>query len=117
MKGSKRWIIICVSIFMIISLSRSVVDLWERRKIVKEEEKRLVQIEKRHQELMEKLKTVQTPSFVEKEARERLGMAKEGDTVIIMDASGLPPDERIGILSQDQPGDMPNWKRWWGLFF
>ena len=117
MKGKGRWIIICVSIFMIISLSRSVVDLWERRKIVTEEQARLARIEKRHGELSEKLKTVQTPSFVEKEARERLGMAKAGDTVIIMDTGSLPKEEQVGILLRDNSGEMPYWKQWWGIFF
>ncbi|KKS88073.1 MAG: hypothetical protein UV63_C0043G0002 [Microgenomates group bacterium GW2011_GWC1_43_11] len=51
MKGKIRWIILLVSIFMIISLSRSVVDLWERRNIVQEEQKRLSQLEKKHEEL------------------------------------------------------------------
>jgi len=102
---------------MIISLSRSVVDLWERRKIVKEEKERLVQVEKKHEDLTEKLNMVQTSAFVEKEARERLGMAKAGDTVIIMDTNSTFPKEREGILSTDPSGQIPNWKRWWQIFF
>ena len=102
---------------MIISLSRSVVDLWERRKIVKEEQERLTQLEKRHEELTKKLKMVQTPGFIEKEARERLGMAKEGDTIIIMDTSSTAQKERVGILSTNPSGQLPYWKRWWQIFF
>jgi hypothetical protein len=102
---------------MIISLSRSVVDLWERRKIVKEEQERLTQLEKRHEELTEKLKMVQTPGFVEKEARERLGMAKEGDTIIIMDTNFTVQKERVGMISNESSGQLPYWKRWWQMFF
>ena len=117
MRERNRWIIIAVSVFMIISLSRSVVDLWERRKIVKEEQERFSQVEKKHKELTEKLNMVQTPAFVEKEARERLGMAKAGDTVIIMDTSTTSPKERVGILSTNPSGQIPSWKRWWQMFF
>jgi cell division protein FtsB len=116
MGGKIRWIIILVSMFMIISLSRSVVDLWERRKILEVEQKRLTQLEQKHKELEQKLRMVQTPAFVEKEARERLGMAKEGDTVIIMGNSSLPQD--TGKESQlDNSPILPYWKRWWRIFF
>jgi cell division protein FtsB len=117
MKNKNQWIIIFVSIFMIVSLSRSVVDLWERRKIVKEEQERLALVEKKHQELTEKLKMVQTPAFVEKEARDHLGMAKPGDTVIIMDTSSDNEKEHEGILSTNSSGQVPYWKRWWMIFF
>ena len=117
MKGKIRWIIVCVSVFMIISLSRSVVDLWERRKIVKEEQIRLAQIEKKHDALTKKLEMVQTPAFVEKEARERLGMAKPGETVIIMDTNTYSEHSQPGSLSADPSTQTPNWKRWWGVFF
>ena len=117
MRERNRWIIILVSLFMIISLSRSVVDLWERRKIVKEEQDRLSQVEKKHKELTEKLNMVQTPAFVEKEARERLGMAKAGDTVIIMDTGTTSPKEREGIPATDSSGQLPYWKQWWQMFF
>ncbi|HCM82250.1 MAG: Septum formation initiator [Candidatus Gottesmanbacteria bacterium GW2011_GWB1_44_11c] len=116
MKGKIRWIILLVSIFMIISLSRSVVDLWERRNIVQEEQKRLSQLEKKHEELTKKLEMVQTSAFVEKEARDRLGMAKEGETIIIMGESPLP--QNTG--KAPQPGNspmLPNWKQWWKIFF
>jgi cell division protein FtsB len=116
MRGGIRWIIILVSIFMIISLSRSVMDLWERRKILEVEQKRLTQLEQKHEELEQKLKMVQTPAFVEKEARDRLGMAKEGETVIIMGDSSLPQD--TGKQTQlDTSSMLPYWKQWWRIFF
>jgi len=117
MKGKIRWIVIFVSLFMIVSLSRSVVDLWERRFIVKKEQDRLIQLEKKHQELTDKLHLVQTSSFVEKEARERLGLAKEGDTVIIMDTNTYPENARTGNSSGITSTQIPYWKQWWGVFF
>ena len=116
MKKNFHWLVIAVSVFMIISLSRSVVDLWERQKIVKQEEKRLQEIEKKHDELAKTFETVQTNAFVEKEARERLGMAKAEDTVIIMDTSPLlQTKNEEGFI--DQSIGVPNWKLWWQVFF
>lgn len=111
-----RWIVIFVSIFTIISLSRSVVDLWERRTIVEQEQRRLREFEKKHEDLTQKLQIVQTPEFVEREARERLGMAKEGETIILLDGSSLPDDTGKEIQVDNAP-TLPYWKRWWQVFF
>ncbi len=109
-----QWVIIAVSLFMIISLSHSVVDLWGRRSIVGQEEARLKETQKRHDELTKRLQTVNTETFVEQEARERLGLAKEGDTVIIMNTNPLPGGEQ----PKDEFGEpIPNWKQWWQVFF
>jgi len=123
MSGKIRWIVIFVSLFMIISLSRSIVDLLEKRVIVKQEQERLSVLSKKHEELTKKFEMVQTPAFIEKEARERLGMAKEGETVIIMgesraesrDDSSFPQAE--GKALNDVSRQEPNWKRWWQVFF
>ncbi len=113
-----HWIIVLVSIFMIISLSGSVMDLWGRRTVVEKERERLTQLEKKNTELTKKLEMVETTAFVEKEARERLGMAKEGDTVIIMDDSSMPPSGNSGTTNGNtSSGQLPNWKRWWHVFF
>lgn len=117
MGGKVRWIVICISIFIIISLSRSVADLWQRRSIVEQERKRLSELEKKHTELTEKFETVQTPAFVEREARERLGMAKEGETIIILEDSSMPQDLKFVRSNNDTPEQLPYWKRWWQVFF
>jgi len=118
MRRNIRLIVILVSIFLIISLSRSVVDLWGRRTIVEEEKQRLSDLEKKHEELVRKLEMVQTPAFVEKEARERLGMAREGETIIIVDESFVPGEysENTGGVP-DGSDTLPYWRRWWQVFF
>ena len=112
-----RWIVILVSVFMIISLSRSVVDLWGRRNIVEQEQKRLSELEKKHEELVKKHDLVQTPAFIEREARDRLGMAKEGDTVILMDQSSVGKSSSQKTTEYGFSEELPNWKQWWGVFF
>lgn len=117
MSGKIRWIVILVSLFMIISLSQSVVDLLEKRAIVKQEQERLSDLKEKHEELTKKFEMVQTPAFIEKEARERLGMAKDGETVIIMGDSSLPQQQAEGKVLNDLSRPESNWKRWWQVFF
>lgn len=105
---------------MIYSLSRSVIDLWQRRTIVGEEQKRFAVAQKRHEELTKKLEMVQTPAFVEQEARDRLGLAKEGDTILFIDNSPDKNDTTSVVSDSPLEGDrhqLPNWKRWWQVFF
>lgn len=116
MKGNFRWILIAISVFAIINLSGSVLDLFQRRNIIRDEQKRLDALKKRHDELTQRLAYVQTPAFVEQEAREKLGMAKEGETVILTDQT-MPLPDTVDMHKQVSSGDLPNWKRWWRIFF
>jgi len=119
MGNNIRWVIILVSAFMIISLFPSVVDLWERRKIIDQEQQRLTELNKKHEELTKKFEMVQTPAFIEKEARERLGMAKAGETIILTDQTSQADTPRA-LLKESGDGTsvkLPYWKRWWQVFF
>jgi len=74
-----------------------------------EEDKRAFLEEKKHR-LEEKKEYVQTSDFVEKEAREKLGLGQSGQVRII-----LPPLELIPtpVLVRS----LPCWQRWYQLFF
>jgi len=62
----------------------------------------------------ERLKTqleyVQSDEFVEREAREKLGLGKPGETVVIVPTPGRVQDS--GFKIQDEP----NWRKWWRLY-
>lgn len=61
--------------------------------------------------LKERLSYVQSNQFVEEEARDKLGLVKDGEYIVI----APPPTDKI-----KQPENIdarPNWKKWWELFF
>lgn len=61
--------------------------------------------------LKERLSYVQSDQFVEEEAREKLGLVKEGEYIVI----APPPTDKV---KEDETIDTrPNWKKWWELFF
>ena len=107
------WIIVIVSIVSIISLTQSTWDLWKRRDIVGVRKQTLEGIKKKNAELKSQLETVKSPFFIEREAREKLGMAKEGETIILLGSSsnGSP------MTNHNTTPETPNWKQWWQLFF
>ncbi len=83
---------------------------------IKKEETRLVKLRKENEELKKRAEEVGKDIFFEKEARNKLGLGKEGETIVV-----LPDDETLRKLAlkreeeQDTLPD-PNWKKWLKLF-
>jgi len=71
----------------------------------------LDRVKAENERLIREKSKVDSPDFVEEEARNRLGMSRPGETIVVL------PEE----LQQPLPGvyreDKPNWKRWLELFF
>ncbi len=74
-------------------------------------ENTLNQEQTKNQYLKEKLFYVKTNKFVEEEARDKLGMLKDGEYFVIAPTS-TPLDQRKIVID-----DRPNWEKWWELFF
>lgn len=82
-----------------------------------EAQKKLEQLEKEQAELLQMKQQVDSPNFEEKEARDKLGLAKPGEIVVV-----LPPEDVLKKLAPDyDPEDyiqeQPIFKRWIDLFF
>lgn len=101
-----------VSLVLIVGLSRSIVDHWQKGGIISERQQALEREEARNRELQAKLEEATSSAFIEKEAREKLGLVKEGDTVVLIDRT-----ENSELNDQAKTEDLPNWKKWWKLFF
>lgn len=63
--------------------------------------------EKLKQELQYKL----SQEYKEAEIRNKLGLAKPNETVVIL------PDEDKKDDGKSNKKELPNWKKWWRLFF
>lgn len=109
-----RLLIVGISLSVVVSLSRSVWRLWKKQDVVHEREVVLEQEKEVNIKLNKELDEAKTPQFVEREAREKLGMVKEGETVVIM-PNDQYPISNIQIKSEEDT--LPNWKKWWRLFF
>lgn len=107
-----RLIIGVVSLFVSVGLVRSIVDHWHKRTIVSERQEALGREEQRNRELVAQLEEATSAAFIEKEAREKLGLVKEGDTVVLMTNDKLQKTHETTMQET-----APNWKKWWKLFF
>ena len=111
---SKRLITFFISLFsliFIVNISRSIYSLWQKGGLVAEREKVRDALKKENNDLTEKLKNVESSEFIERQAREKLNLQREGEVVVV-----LPQDVAIESKPQVQT-EVPNWQKWWRLFF
>jgi len=108
-----RLIIGVVSVFVSVGLVRSIIGHWQKRTIVTDRQEAYRLEQARNQELTRKLEEATSSAFVEKQAREKLGLVKPGDTIVLLDTSQNP--ELNDQINTDD--GIPNWKKWWKLFF
>lgn len=71
-------------------------------------------LEARNKDLQKKLLQIQSPEFIEEQARDKLGLAKKGETVVVI------PEEKLKlVLGASSPAQirLPNWLGWLKVFF
>mgnify|MGYP001594732831 CR=1 FL=1 len=103
--------IIIIGLLLIVNLTRSIVELLGSWNKIDEVKKEMEFSQKKNDELKIKLEKVQSREFIEKIARDKLGLAKEGETVVIL-PSIEPEATKSGVET-----NLPNWQKWWQLFF
>ncbi|MDO8571801.1 MAG: septum formation initiator family protein [bacterium] len=105
-----RIALIILAAGIIIGLSRSILSLRGRNGIVSERESKLKEVQAEHDLLQRKLAEAESPSFIEKEARNKLGMVRDGEVLVLL-------EENTGVpQSEENQADLPNWKQWVALF-
>lgn len=110
-----RLIITMGSLLLVVSLSRSILNLWGKYDIVRERQQELDREKDRNAKLKAEFEQVQRPEFIEREAREKLGMVKEGEAVVLLPKSQIPNSN--DQTSDNKKENLPKWKLWWRLFF
>ncbi len=111
-----KWVqilIILVGIGLIVSLSRDILRLLRSADELKLAAQKVEELQKESESLAQKKGYYQSESFIEEEARNKLNMAKEGETVVI-----LPPNlkEVIGRKENQLTKPLSNWYQWLNLF-
>lgn len=112
-----KYLLILGLLAVIFSMGRTVVGLLEKGEALNEVRSEVEKLKKEQEELLRKKEQVQNDEFIEKEAREKLGLAKEDETVVV-----LPKEEILKRLapkpeeeSTNKP--LPIWRRWVEMFF
>lgn len=107
------WLVVAVSILLMVNLSRGVWGLWQARERVIKAQQKVDNLRAEKEKLEEDLKYQLSDEYAEREIRDKLNLAKPGETVLI-----IPPVTPIAtpstILTQPKNDfiDQPIWRRW-----
>lgn len=103
--------IVIFLLFIIKNIVVSIINLNQNSQIVTNLINQERDEKKQNQFLKERLYYVNTNEFIEKQAREKLGMVKSGEHIVLAPPASSTSSE---IKINDT---IPNWKKWWKLFF
>lgn len=117
MKRYFRPLALIVCIGLIVSMGRTTISLLGKRGLVDQEAKKVEELEAEQARLLEIKERVGSDSFIEKEARDKLGLAREGESIVV-----LPPPEVLRRLAppledEEYSQDLPIYERWKKMFF
>jgi len=111
-----NYLLIFIFLLMLVSLIRNVLRVVESNKRIGKAQDQVEKLKKENEELEEKLAVTRSEGYIEKQLRDKLGLAKEGEIVIVL------PDEKIletlapSLEEEEETLPDPNWKKWLKLF-
>lgn len=110
------YILVFISILLIISLVRNIKKVKEAQSRIDKVRERVEKLKKENEELSKQAEAIQAEEFIEKQLRDKLGLAKPGEIVLV-----LPDAETLRKLSPQIPEEEetlpdPNWRKWLHLF-
>lgn len=108
-------------VFLLVLFSVSLGKEITRRVEVNQEigslEDEIQQLESRNAELNDLLAYLNTSALVEKEARLKLGLQKDGEKVLVIPGVGGDAAHLSEVQHQEIQEAIPNPQKWWRYFF
>ncbi len=112
-----NYLLIFIFLLMFVSLIRNILRVVESNKRIEKAQDQVERLKKENEELEEKLAVTKSEGYIEKQLRDKLGLAKEGEIVIVL------PDEKIletlapKLEEEEETLPDPNWKKWLKIFY
>jgi len=110
------YFILLLLVLMTASIIRNIGKVRAIRNEVAKEKERIEKLKAENEELQRKIEETQSDEFIERQIRDKLGLTKEGEIVVVL------PDEEIlrslapKIENEEDTLPDPNWKKWLKLF-
>jgi cell division protein FtsB len=95
--------------FFLINLVRSFFSVAEKGKVLTDAESRLLFVKDQNDRLKREYARTQSPDYIEKQAREKLNLGKDGEYVVL-----LPPISPIPTVMPTPI--LENWEKWAKVF-
>lgn len=111
-----RFVFVFLCFLLLLSVARNILRMKKVNRQLANEREAIEKIKKENEEFKKKLSEIQSQEYIEKELRDKLGLAKEGEIVVV-----LPDAETLRNLVPDFEEEAeslpdPIWKKWLKLF-
>ncbi len=116
-RSSYLYLGLFLGFLFLLSLVRNVSKIADAEKRISRARERVENLKKENEETERRLAEVRGEEYIEKQLRDKLGLAKEGEIVVVL------PDEEIlrkiapGIPEEEDVLPDPTWKKWLKLFY
>ncbi len=115
-KSILRIFIFIIVLILCISLIRSILKISGSGQKITDQEASVENLKKQNVDLQKQLENVKGMQFIESVARDKLGLARQGDIVVV-----LPDEATLKSLAPKMPEEKfslpdPIWQRWLKLF-
>ena len=116
LKKLTNWIFLIVALILSISLIQNIRHVAGSGDKINEAEKQISELEKEQKNLQTQVQFVKSDAFVEKQLRDKLGLAKPGELVVVLPDSELVKKYAPKVEDEEVSLPDPNWKKWEKLF-
>lgn len=103
---------VIIGIILVVNYSKRILSLRTTSQKVAEADAQLEKLKSENEALKRELEYKKSEKFAEEEIRNKLGLVKEGETIVILPGEKEEPESS---LSQKQ--HISNWQKWKNLFF
>ncbi len=117
LKSYSEYLLILLSILLVISLTRNILKIRGADKKIEDAERELEDSRVENQELKVEIEALQSDEYIEKQFRDKLGLARESEIILV-----LPEKEILKKLAPRKENEEetlpdPLWKQWLNLFY
>ena len=115
----KRILLILACVFgliLIFNLVREIMRFSKSGERLKQAQEQVEQLKVKNWQLKQEKQYRESDDFAEKEIRDKLMMAKEGELVVVLPQEII---QKIASSSASEEGkvELPAWRQWWSLFW
>lgn len=102
-----------VSLLLVVNSTKRLLAFKTTAQKVEESEQYLAKLKEENEALKAELEYKRSQEFIEGEIRNKLGLAKEGEAVVVLPNN----DSRQSTVESRKSVGAPNYIKWWELFF
>lgn len=115
-KSILKWGILLLSLLLGLSLVKSIAKIVGSNQKIVDEQLAVTELEKEHEDLVRQLQAVKTSQFIETQARDKLGLAKKGEIVLVLPDEATLKSLAPKIKEEKFTLPAPIWQKWLKLF-